>query len=316
MKRGKQKPRTDATGRNPDRVGSEGRYLSLRRSIWHSPQISALSPNARSLMIELLSIFNGSNNGSIFLSIRDATERLGFSDHHSAGNAFRELEAVGMVSNTVAGSFRIKSGRGSLARAWRLNWLGDDGKRVGPDVLPPLDLAILDKTAKARLTRRQTALKRFAKDLGEGNFAVVDSTMRPPIMAYSASGPVVDSTMRSAENGGNASPYDVVDSTAHILHQGDRGLMSRTDIMRAVRGDCSATSLIRSPSRGHPLFCDLIKLRRGIKDTSKKSDPIENCEKCGGGLDLSGRAGRRFCSEKCRKSAERHRHYERGKLAA
>lgn len=214
------KSRINSKGRNSDRIGREERYLSLRRSIWNTPQVSALSTNARALMIELLSMFNGRNNGALFLGARDATERLGFASYQPALDAFNELESVGLISNTVGASFRIKAGEGCLARAWRLNWLGDDGKRIGPEALKPLDMKRLAKKARARLAKRQTALKRFEKDLAKGNFSVEDTVTRPSELG---GGAFEQSATQFSENGAIPAIDPAKKSATHILHQGGPG---------------------------------------------------------------------------------------------
>src|SRR4051812_45241532 len=89
----------DAKGRS---TGFNHPVLILRRSLVHSPQFSALSSTARSLLLELQGIYNGTNNGRLFLSVRDAAARLGLADLKAAMNAFNELETLGFISQTVA----------------------------------------------------------------------------------------------------------------------------------------------------------------------------------------------------------------------
>src|SRR5947209_14477503 len=115
--------RVDATGRNPAALGREHSFLMIRRSLWQSPLISASSPSARALLVELLSMFTGRNNGNLFLSLHDATDRLGFSDWRAAAAAFEELEKVGLITMTLDAYFDVKAGAQSRARAWRLNWI-------------------------------------------------------------------------------------------------------------------------------------------------------------------------------------------------
>lgn len=84
--------RVNATGRS---LGPIDRYIGIRRSLLHSPQFSALSCNSRALLLELQAMFNGTNNGAIFLSVRDATARLGLADYKAAQSAFAELRKLG-----------------------------------------------------------------------------------------------------------------------------------------------------------------------------------------------------------------------------
>lgn len=104
----------NATGRDEDRVGSDDRFMRFPRWLWHSPSVSAASPASRALVIELLSMFNGTNNGSLFLSVRDATDRLGASDFRVALNAFEELQQLGLIRKTFVDLF--DKGRRAIAR--------------------------------------------------------------------------------------------------------------------------------------------------------------------------------------------------------
>jgi hypothetical protein len=114
-------------------------------------------------------MFNGTNNGEIFLSVRDATARLGLGDYKAAQAAFTELRQLGWIVETVAGCFKVKAGEISRARAWKLNWIGRDGKSTGSDVLPALDCGTLTKAQRRRVERRQTVLSRYLKDYQRGH---------------------------------------------------------------------------------------------------------------------------------------------------
>jgi hypothetical protein len=127
-------------------------------------------------MVELLSMFTGRNHDRIFLSVRDATDRLGFSDWRAAAAAFDELRAVNLISLTHEAFFDVKTGSTSRARVWRLNWVDEEGKPVSPDVLPCLDHQSLSSKARKRVERRQTALSRYFKAHASKKFSVVDST--------------------------------------------------------------------------------------------------------------------------------------------
>jgi hypothetical protein len=218
----RKRSRVDATGRNPDAFGRNNAVLIIRRSLWQSPRISALSPAARALMIELLSMYNGSNNGTLFLSLQDATDRLGFIDWRAAASAFAELEASGLITKTVEGYFDIKAGVHSRARAWRLNWIGDDGERLAPEALTPFDDATLNLKSRKRLERRQTALKRYFREHSEGKFAAVVSTTLDARRPENVADPTVETTTLKSKNGENPPIAQMVKTTAHLSYQGDR----------------------------------------------------------------------------------------------
>src|SRR3546814_8378969 len=107
------------------------RFTRLDHRLLTTPAYRALSPNARSLLVELAMMENGKNNGSLFLSVRDAAHRMGVSDPKTAGAAFDELQDLGFVDMVADAHFAIKAGKGSRARVWRLTWPAVAGKQ-GP----------------------------------------------------------------------------------------------------------------------------------------------------------------------------------------
>jgi hypothetical protein len=208
-----------------NRVNAKGRstvplerFIGIRRSLLHSPQFSALSCTSRSLLFELQAMFNGTNNGAIFLSVRDATARLGLADFKAAQAAFTELRQLGWITETVAGCFAVKAGEISRARAWHLNWIGRDGKCTGSDALPPLDYAVLTKNQRPRVDRRQRVLSQYLKDYQRGQFAVEESTTLSARMAAAEAPSVEESTTSKNENGGKQPIRSVGESTTHIKY--------------------------------------------------------------------------------------------------
>lgn len=217
------KPRINATGRNPDRTGSEDRTLIIRRSLWHSPHVSALSGAGRALMVELHSMFNGRNNGELFLSIRATADRLGFADFEAAMNAHAELQSLGLTAVALEGAFSMTACEVSRARAYRLNWIGADGKCIGGDKLPPLDFSALTAKQKKRIAARSGALDRFLGELQEKKKSSVRET--PTLMADSvresrteAADCARESRTLESKNGQNPPSHVVRDSPTHILH--------------------------------------------------------------------------------------------------
>ena len=116
---------SDPSGRYAKQRGREGRtdrFARLSHKLLESGAYRALSPNARSLLVELAMMENGKNNGTLFLSVRDAADRMGIASPQAAGRAFDELEELGFIACTTAAHFALKAGTGSRARAWRLTW--------------------------------------------------------------------------------------------------------------------------------------------------------------------------------------------------
>jgi hypothetical protein len=219
---GKRKSRIDAKGRNPDRTGTEDRTLIMRRSFWHSPHIAAASGASRALVVELQSMFNGTNNGELFLSVRDAADRLGFTDLEAAMNAMEELEQLGLVTVTLDSSFSMRAGETSRARAYRLNWIGTDGKCVSAERLPQLRFATLTPKQKKRICSRSGVLSRYLKAQQERKSSVRETLT---LMACSvretrteAADSVRETRTLNDKNGGKPPSHPVRDSLTHILH--------------------------------------------------------------------------------------------------
>ena len=117
--RDKQRPRRpNATGR----TDKTGQFVMLPHRVLKSAAYASLGLAARSLLQELVMIYTGTNNGSLWMSARDATARLGFSDFRPALRAFADLQDRGFVSMAKDAYFRIKASDTSRARCWRLSW--------------------------------------------------------------------------------------------------------------------------------------------------------------------------------------------------
>ena len=88
-----------------------------------------MKPGPRALYVELKRRFNGSNNGAIYLSHRDAALALNV-HRNTVGPMFRELERRGFIRLTVAPHLG-PSGIGE-ASVWALEELAtQDGKMAG-----------------------------------------------------------------------------------------------------------------------------------------------------------------------------------------
>ncbi len=84
------------------------RLVSLPYWMLQSPAWRSLSPVARSVFIELAAIYNGSNNGRLALSARDAAERVRCSKN-TAARAFAELAQKGFIDLCSHGHFDRKT---------------------------------------------------------------------------------------------------------------------------------------------------------------------------------------------------------------
>lgn len=216
----KRRDKPDRRGRNGNRVGSAGAVIILRRSFWHSPQVSALGPLARSLIVELTGMYTGPRcHERLFLSVKDAARRLGVTDLGAASSAINELLDLGFITETVPSHFAIKAGGRSRARAFRLNWKDADGGQVGPDVLPGLDFTALTAKQKRRVASRSEALAAFTKT----DLPVLDSRTLSDLRADMGTDSVRESNTLTPKIGGNALGAVVRDSHMYISYQGVRG---------------------------------------------------------------------------------------------
>lgn len=115
--------RVDATGR------SKGADSHVRLHHWelNSPAFRSLSLGARALLVELKALFMGTNNGELFLSVREAGRRLGVGKN-LAERCFRQLEDRGFIRPNRTGSFNWKGGaRRGAATTWILTEFGFAG---------------------------------------------------------------------------------------------------------------------------------------------------------------------------------------------
>jgi hypothetical protein len=114
--RAKSKP--NATGRS-----MTTRFARLDHRLLESSAYRALSPNARALLVEFTRMDNGSNNGALWLSVRDAAALMGVVNTKTASAAISELQDMGFIVMTKDAHFRVKAADTSRARCWRLTWL-------------------------------------------------------------------------------------------------------------------------------------------------------------------------------------------------
>lgn len=203
-----QKP--NATGRN-----NTSRFVRLDYRMLNSNAYRSLSPNARSLLIEVMMLFNGGNNGSLYLSVEDAAHRIGVADHHAASAAFKELQEMGFIEMTQDAYFWIKAAHTSRARTWRLTGEAGPGRKA-PSCAYMVREPLLGTRARTRMERGLRALKRFRRDRSQGKLPVVDSTMEGGNLGEEGTRAVVDSTTLECRNGGKPGFHCMVDSHHHI----------------------------------------------------------------------------------------------------
>lgn len=94
----------NATGRSDTR-----RFVLLDFALLETGAYRSLGVGARALLIEFHMLYNGANNGTLFMSQRDAAERLGVRSHATAARYIAELEDRGFIKTRIKGSFSNKT---------------------------------------------------------------------------------------------------------------------------------------------------------------------------------------------------------------
>lgn len=98
-------------------------FIKLEREFVRSGQFRQLSPNARCVLIDIWSWYNGFNNGAIRYAIAQAQDCLGCS-RSTAIRALNELKQAGLIEEVERGGFRYRAGeREGRATAWRITTL-------------------------------------------------------------------------------------------------------------------------------------------------------------------------------------------------
>ncbi|CAN5325777.1 hypothetical protein BH10PSE12_BH10PSE12_01820 [soil metagenome] len=116
------------------RTKADARHIRLYHSFTASTAWQDLSGNAVKLLIELLRLDKGEDNGRLFLSIRDA-QRIGV-HRNTVVRLYRELEDHGFIRPTSLGHFKVKGGP---ATEWRVTWKPVITDRDQPNIPPTRD---------------------------------------------------------------------------------------------------------------------------------------------------------------------------------
>ena len=94
-----------------------GRHVQLQEWFQATEAWATLQPGPRALYVELKRLYNGNNNGKLFLSHRDAAEALNV-HRNTVGPWFKELERRGIICMTK-GPHLGSEGHGKAAQ-WAL----------------------------------------------------------------------------------------------------------------------------------------------------------------------------------------------------
>lgn len=169
------KRKTLANGRNADAPSK--RFLKKEHELFQSVAYRSLDLTARALLDELIALHDGSNNGSLWLSVIDATALLGLADSKALTRAFNDLQEAGFIRKTKDAHFSVKFSETSRARCWRLTFLpvtsrSQPATNEWREWSPPARTK-----ARKRMERGMRALKRRRQGESSNKFPVVDSSI-------------------------------------------------------------------------------------------------------------------------------------------
>ncbi len=102
-------------------------HIRKTKEMMQSPAYRNLKPIARALMDELLLIYQGSNNGQIFLEVREAARRINC-HKDSASRAFHELAEHGFIKLTRGDMWQSRK-----SREWRITFVYHQGREPTND---------------------------------------------------------------------------------------------------------------------------------------------------------------------------------------
>jgi pyocin large subunit-like protein len=103
---------------NTGRSTGEGRFIGIPHEVLNSPGYKSTAAASRAVLVELVMVYNGGNNGRIARSVRQLAERCNIS-RDTAANAIQDLEDAGLIETVQKGSFKQRNRRAS---EFRLLW--------------------------------------------------------------------------------------------------------------------------------------------------------------------------------------------------
>lgn len=149
------------------RRDGSGRFVALDHSLLDSEAYRSLSCGARSLLVEFAKLYNGANNGELFMSQRTAAAKLGISSHTAAARYIDQLIDRGFISIRIKGSFNVKTGRATSYVLAQYRMGDQPPSRAFKKWTPPAKKSRGRKGAAAGQKREPVELKEWpAGDIG------------------------------------------------------------------------------------------------------------------------------------------------------
>lgn len=214
MQKGRNK--ANATGRS-----MTSRFARLDHSLLESAAYRSLSPNARAVLVELTRMDNGSNNGALWLSVRDAAALMGVANTKTASAALGELQDMGFIVMTKDAHFRVKAADTSRARCWRLTWLAIPKQRGPTNDYQQCEPTT--KLARKRMDRGLRTLKDYKRMAVQNQNAVGELNTLTPFPTEIAALAVDELHTAKPATDGNPTKFIVGELTTHTADQGGRG---------------------------------------------------------------------------------------------
>jgi hypothetical protein len=202
------------------------RFVRLEHTLLHSVAYRSLSVLARALLLEMVSLHNGSNNGRVFLSQRDAAAAAGVADVGAAGRALRELVDCGFIRVTTRGAFSVKERH---ATAFRLTFEPCEAQPPTNDwrkYSPEQEGKAWKRLSRAAKTNLQCG--KAACAVLETNTPFADGRRQPPF-------PVQDKPYAKPEAVEIAEGPDGSEANTHIVCHTPGQEMASTDQCNALR---------------------------------------------------------------------------------
>ena len=213
LNRTRSKCKIDAKGRN---LNPQDSFARLGHRLLHSAAYRSLNPAARALLVEIVSMYKGDNNGALWLSVRDAADRMGVVDAKTASRAIHDLESVGFIDMTKDAFFAVKAADTSRARCWRINWEFDHTNKQSASMRWKDWMPDADSAQSKRADRGLRVIKAYKKAMQENKIPVVDSSTIPPKAPRIEPEPVVVSSTAKASFDAKQPFMIVGDSSTHI----------------------------------------------------------------------------------------------------
>lgn len=113
------------------RSRKDPKHVRLYRWLLKSEAWRTLKPGPKALLIELYGLYNGDNNGELFLSEREAAKRINLSKL-TARRYFEELTIRGFIKPHHKGAFNVKA---PIATTWILTEFDYNNNRGTKDFM-------------------------------------------------------------------------------------------------------------------------------------------------------------------------------------